>query len=185
MFVPSSSHKSMKELYFVMCLESLFQCICKQPMHMFYFVFTQHFNNTFGSRSVLQFAVQGYTWEPENSLEVVKELTKEGRITQRDVLGKCLAFAVALGYTDIVRVLLAAGADPNYYNKDDDYYLTPLIGIIFENEQHDNHPEIARMLLTAGANIAHNGRSGTVYNYAADYNREDIIEVLNEWTARH
>jgi hypothetical protein len=41
------------------------------------------------------------------------------------------------------------------------------------------------MLLTAGANIAHNGRSGTVYNYAADYNREDIIEVLNEWTARH
>jgi hypothetical protein len=41
MFVPSSSHKSMKELYFVMCLESLFQCICKQPMHMFYFVFTQ------------------------------------------------------------------------------------------------------------------------------------------------
>jgi hypothetical protein len=87
---------------------------------MFYFIFTQHFNNTFGSGSVLQFAVQGYTWEPEKSLEVAKELTKEGRITQRDVLGKCLAFAVALGYTDIVRVLLAAGADPNCYNKDDD-----------------------------------------------------------------
>jgi ankyrin repeat protein len=129
---------------------------------------------------VLQFAVQEFMYDGDNSIAMVKALTKDNRITQRDILGSCLSFAVGLGFISIVQLLLEAGADPDYYRGEDDYCLTPLIGTIFENEEHENHPEIARMLVAAGANLGHIGRSGTALDYAEDYEREDMIAVLRE-----
>lgn len=138
-------------------------------------------HNDGGGGSVLQFAAQGYMHgDCETSINMVKTLTKDNRITQRDILGNCLTFCSGRGFIELVQVLLEAHADPDYYREGDDYCLTPLIGLIFENEQHENHPEIAKMLVAAGANPDHIGRSRTALDYAEDYEREDMIDVLKD-----
>lgn len=103
------------------------------------------------------------------------------------MLGAALGFATARGMAPIVAQLLRAGADPDYYPEHDDYAFTPLIGLIYENEQHPSHAQIAKMLLQAGANPKHIGRSHTALGYARDYKRQDLIPILQnaERNANH
>lgn len=101
-------------------------------------------------------------------------------VTNRDVLGAALAFACARGSTPVVELLLAASADPDYRREHDDYAMTPLVGLVFENEMHPEHVAIANLLLAHGASRDHVARSHTALGYAEDYERTDMIEVLRE-----
>eukprot|EP00041_Stephanoeca_diplocostata_P008723 m.128939 g.128939 ORF g.128939 m.128939 type:complete len:217 (-) comp17450_c0_seq16:253-903(-) len=132
------------------------------------------------SGSVLQFACQHYEFVPEAALKMVTTLTRDNKIHHRTVLGSALAYASALGMVPIVKLLLNAGADPNYFPDSDDYAMTPLVLLIFENMQMDGHAEVARMLLNHGARALHIARSGTPLHYAKEYGRDDLIPILRD-----
>lgn len=104
--------------------------------------------------------------------------SQRSKVTARDVLGSALNFGCGRGMTPIVERLLQANADPNYFPNHDDFAFTPLIGLIYENESHPGHPIIAQLLLDAGADPRHIGRSATALGYAEDYDRRDLIPIL-------
>eukprot|EP00037_Helgoeca_nana_P016158 m.151919 g.151919 ORF g.151919 m.151919 type:complete len:314 (+) comp23369_c1_seq1:333-1274(+) len=136
--------------------------------------------------SVLQFAVQLYEYDTNEAISMTEILClppqdcppQRSKVTARDVLGSALNFGCGRGMTPIVERLLQANADPNYFPDHDDYAFTPLIGLIYENESHPGHPIIAQLLLDAGADPRHIGRSATALGYAEDYDRRDLIPIL-------
>jgi ankyrin repeat protein len=128
--------------------------------------------------SVLQMAIQHYPSSPEISLEMIQMLTINHRIQNQDVLGQALQYACGMGYPKVVQLLLQANSDPNYFPADDEYAMTPLIGMIFENEQCEGHVEILQMLLSAGVNLSHISADMTALEYAISYQREDLIPLL-------
>jgi hypothetical protein len=111
------------------------------------------------SGTVLQYAVQLYDWNEDAAVATSSTLlfppeegasdtpAKKSRATHRDVLGPALAFVSARGFVQMVELLLRAGADPNYCAPFDDYQMTPLVQLVYENEQLESHPQIARMLV--------------------------------------
>ncbi len=145
--------------------------------------------------SVLQYAIQEYEYSPATSVAMTEILClpqpkasgsefasgpAASRVTNHVVLGEALSFACAWGSVPIVHILLRAGADAGYYPEHDDYAITPLVRLIFENEERPGHAEIARMLLTSGAARDHVARSKTALGYAEEYGRVDVVAVLRE-----
>ena len=128
--------------------------------------------------TLLQAAIQLYPSDPETSAELVHVLTRDERIYNRDILGQCLQYASGMGYVDIVGLLLQAKSDPNYFPADDEYEMTPLVGMIFENEMLEGHQEIAKMLIASGADPFHKSGERTVLQYAQEYSRCDLIPIL-------
>jgi ankyrin repeat protein len=129
--------------------------------------------------SVLQMAIQQYPYAPEISLEMIQMLLSNNhRIQNPDVLGQALQYACGMGYPKVVQILLQANGNPNYFPSDDEYAMTPLIGMIFENEQCEGHIEILQMLLTAGVDLSHISAGMTALEYAISYQRDDLIPLL-------
>jgi ankyrin repeat protein len=131
--------------------------------------------------SVLQMAIQTFPEQPEVSLEMIRILTKDRhRLQNRDVLGEALQYACGMGYPSVVQLLLQANSDPNYYPPDDEFAMTPLIGMIFENERCEGHLEILQQLLAAGADLRHFSGDMTALDYAISYGRDDLIPLLQQ-----
>eukprot|EP00039_Didymoeca_costata_P002798 m.62727 g.62727 ORF g.62727 m.62727 type:complete len:230 (-) comp11530_c0_seq3:213-902(-) len=133
--------------------------------------------------NALQYIVQNYAYEELrqftlDSMDAI--LTRENHITNRNILGGALTFSGAHGHVEVVGKLLECGADPNYYRPEDDYYITPLVNLIFENEQEPGHVQIAQMLIARGARKDHQARMRTALDYAKEYEREDLIPILSE-----
>jgi hypothetical protein len=63
---------------------------------------------------------------------MIRLLIASGKL-QRDVLGQFLQHASGMGYSTLVQLLLEGNADPNYFPEEDEYQMTPLVGMIFEN----------------------------------------------------
>lgn len=131
------------------------------------------------STTLLQAAIQLFPLVPDISLRLVAVLTHENRVINPDVLGQSLQYACGMGYEAISRLLLHANADPNYFPYDDEFAMTPLVGMIFENEVHPEHAAIARLLLAHGADASHVSGERTVLQYAVEYGREDLIPILS------
>ncbi|KAI9363375.1 ankyrin repeat-containing domain protein, partial [Zopfochytrium polystomum] len=85
-----------------------------------------------------------------------------------------LSIAAATGLTDILQLLLEAGADTEPLDMG---YRTPII-----NASIQNHPEAIGLLMKAGANINHypngDGFNGTAIYYAAYNNFRVAAEIL-------
>mmetsp|Transcript_9590 Transcript_9590/g.14436 ORF Transcript_9590/g.14436 Transcript_9590/m.14436 type:complete len:212 (-) Transcript_9590:418-1053(-) len=131
-----------------------------------------------GVSTVLQVAIDSYTTNPDVSLKLTEILTKH--VKNRNVLGQALQVASGMGFIPIVRLLLNAGADPNYFPSDDEFEMTPLVGMIFENEMMPDHLEIAKLLVEAGADINHVSAGKTLIDYATEYGRNDLLPFLEE-----
>lgn len=130
-------------------------------------------NQSDGEPMVLRYAIQEYLYDPDAAMAMARVLcapSDDGvadagvvgggalsapgiqiptTVTSRDALGQSLDFAAGNGWLPMVALLLDAGADPNYFRPEDDYALTPLIGLIFENDQKPDHAAIARILVGA------------------------------------
>lgn len=134
--------------------------------------------------SVLQLAIQIFPEYPQISLEMVHILIKEGRLQNRDTLGQALQYACGMGFTEIVQILLLDGkTDPNYYPSDDEYQMTPLIGMIFENESLHGHIEILQLLINSGVNLSHKSAGMTALEYAHTYKRNDLLPILTSFSS--
>ena len=153
------------------------------------------------STSVLQFAIQCYPDNQDVSCRMVEVLLapvvdksevsfaknvetndEDGRymtrINNRDILGEALQVAAGEGYSMLVPLLLNAGADPNYFSPCDEFYMTPVIGMIFENTCLPTHVSILEMLIEAGLDLKHVSNNWTALEYAQHYNRRDLIPLL-------
>lgn len=130
--------------------------------------------------SILQLAIRQYQTTPEVALQIIEILLSDGRMTNHDILGQALQYSCGMGYPAIVRLLLEAKGDPNYYPNDDEYAMTPLIGMIFENEPCEGHVEILQMLLAAGVDLSHRSGDMTALDYALSYHRNDLIPFLKD-----
>ena len=100
-------------------------------------------------------------------------------VTDRDILGEALQVAAGEGYVLVIPALLAAGADPNYFSPCDEYRMTPLIGMIFEqNPGVETHVDILKLLLEAGVDLSHISNEWTAHDYALHYDRQDLLPLL-------
>ena len=100
-------------------------------------------------------------------------------LTDREMLlGEALQVAAGEGYTDLVPLLLGAGADANYCSPSDEFRMTPIVGMIFENSFLPAHAGIARLLLEAGLDLRHVSNEWTAYEYARHYERHDLMPLL-------
>lgn len=132
--------------------------------------------------SILQLAIQVFPNYPEISLQMIHILTKDNRLTNRDVLGQALQYACGMGYHQVVQILLLnQQCDPNYYPSDDEYEMTPLIGMIFENEPLNGHIEVLQLLINSGVNLLHKSNLMTALDYAYSYGRNDLIPILESY----
>lgn len=129
--------------------------------------------------TLLQTAVQMYPSDNDTSIDLIRVLTRDNRINNRDILGQALQYACGMGLVPIVDCLLQAKADPNYFPDEDEYQMTPLIGMIFENEMLEGHFEILELLMRYGANISHISGDKSVLEYALDYKRTDLFPLLS------
>jgi ankyrin repeat protein len=130
--------------------------------------------------TLLQTAVQTYPSDNNISLELVDVLTRDNRTSNRDILGQALQYACGMGFVRIVDRLLQTQADPNYFPDDDEFQMTPIIGMIFENEALEGHVEILELLMRYGANLAHISGDKSVLEYAIEYNRNDLLPILSK-----
>jgi hypothetical protein len=159
------------------------------------------------SSSVLQLAMQCYPTNAELCLRMVQCLlcpdTKQSdcvkneqilpscsssHITDPDILGEALQVAAGEGWERLVPILLAAGANPNYCSPGDEFFMTPLVGMIFENQALPGHCTVLRMLLAAGADLTHISNEWTAVEYALRYDRQDLLPLLgnsSEFTQSH
>lgn len=128
--------------------------------------------------SLLQLAIHPYHTTPEISLQLLEILLATNQINNPDILGQALQYACGMGYPDVVKLLIKFKADPNYYPVDDEYAMTPLIGMIFENEPSDGHREILQILLSAGVDLSHRSGDMTAEDYAIAYGRDDLLPLL-------
>jgi hypothetical protein len=149
--------------------------------------------------SVLQFALNCYPTNESVSIQMVKSLVTiapekdsigEGvgtclsssrqYVNHRDILGEALQVAAGEGYTHLVPLLLTAGADVNYYSASDEFQMTPLIGMIFENHYLTEHIGILKMLLSSPSrlDLTHKSNGWTAKQYAEYYERHDIMHLL-------
>ena len=110
------------------------------------------------------------------NLDLVKYYAPSGQLTHlNEVYGlhgyTALTWACDKGYLEIVKCLLAAGADKD---KTDMYGSTPLIGAAFEG-----HVEIVQLLLSAGADKDKTDNDGwTPLSYAANGDHQEIVQLL-------
>lgn len=130
--------------------------------------------------SVLQLAVQIYPTNPELAHRFLEILLQSGRITDPDILGQSLQYTCGMGYSSLVHLLLQAGSDPNYFPKEDEFEMTPLIGMIFENAAEEAHVTIVQDLLSYGADVNHSSAGMTALQYAEKYGRIDLIPLLSQ-----
>jgi len=89
--------------------------------------------------------------------EVLQLLTREEvSINQQDINGEtALHVATGLGYSNIVRLLLSQGADPNIASYTDVGHMTPLL-----KASEQGRLDIAEMLVKAGADLDVRNRNG-------------------------
>ena len=111
--------------------------------------------------------------EDDLNLDLTKYYATRDKLTHLDEINEGTAFTKAYekGYLEIVKCLLAAGAD-----KDKASYggYTPLIGAAIQG-----HVEIARLLLAAGAKknkVTSDGN--TALSYATSGGHQDIVQLL-------
>jgi ankyrin repeat protein len=93
-------------------------------------------------------------------------------VNVRDEYGWTPLLSAAMnGHTDIVQILLAAGANPNTRNK---YGWTPLMWAAGQG-----YSEIVRSLIASGARLNAQDRNGwTALMWAWDSNQEETIAIL-------
>ncbi|MHB1047301.1 MAG: ankyrin repeat domain-containing protein [Thermoanaerobaculia bacterium] len=127
----------------------------------------------------------------EGDVEAVKLFLAAGMpATTGEPGGGVLETAVEGGHAEVVRVLLAAGADPNGVG----YAGTPLLAVAAERQGVD----VVRALLQGGADVARKGAgNATALHAAAGAGRLDNVELLlaagakvtarttRGWTALH
>ncbi|UBF27121.1 ankyrin repeat domain-containing protein [Kovacikia minuta CCNUW1] len=111
----------------------------------------------------------------EGRIEIVQALIAAGadvnvRIKQFFTFD-ALEFAVDKGYTEIARILLEAGADPNW----NDPGLRPLTKAI-----KANNPEMLQLLLNAGAEVTFSTGFNPLVEAANKTNNAEIIQLLLE-----
>lgn len=102
-------------------------------------------------------------------------------IDQRDERfeSSTLVLAAAWGKTDMVRILLDAGADPNAGADKDG-----LTALMWAAKNFDEQLDMARMLLQAGADVhARSAYDETALNIAEDYQNPNIVALLGEYGA--
>lgn len=92
---------------------------------------------------VLGYAVSGSPKQPRPSTRIVQAILEAAEFNL-PTLNECLRFASATENTDVVRMLLERGADPN--DQDAVYKFFPL-----GNAVQAGHLEVVRVLLDAGA----------------------------------
>jgi ankyrin repeat protein len=112
-----------------------------------------------------------------NDLPALQALIKSGGVQQKDARGTTpLHFAAAYGSAEAVRVLLAAGADPNARNAFD---ATPLIWSATELEK-------VRMLVNQGADVNARSKMGrtAVWIAAANDGSSAVVKFLLEHGAK-
>ena len=99
-------------------------------------------------------------------IQAVKECLRQGeRVDSRDNMGKsCLYLACANGHTEIVKILLEAGADPREEPDVDGYGHIALIGAC-----ENGHTDIVKLLLDAGASVRIGWRGSSPFQYASRY----------------
>lgn len=127
----------------------------------------------------------------EGDVEAVKLFLAAGMpATTGEPGGSVLESAVEGGHAEVVRVLLAAGADPNGGG----YTGTPLLAVAADRQGAD----VVRALLQGGADVTRKGAgNATALHAAAGAGRLDSVEVLlaagakvtarttTGWTALH
>ncbi len=127
----------------------------------------------------------------EGDVEAVKLFLAAGMpATTGEPGGGVLETAVEGGHAEVVRVLLAAGADPNRVG----YAGTPLLAVAADRQGAD----VVRALLQGGADVARKGAgNATALHAAAGAGRLDNVELLlaagakvtarttRGWTALH
>ncbi len=127
----------------------------------------------------------------EGDVEAVKLFLAAGMpATTGEPGGGVLETAVEGGHAEVVRVLLAAGADPNGVG----YAGTPLLAVAADRQGAD----VVRALLQGGADVARKGAgNATALHAAAGAGRLDNVELLlaagakvtarttRGWTALH
>ena len=137
------------------------------------------------STAVLQHALSSFTISEDVAVLMVSLLVTptsafpdRARVTDRDILGEALQVAAGEGYTSIVDLLLQAGADANYFPEQDEFQMTPVIGMIFENQYNEQHVCVLELLRAAGLDLRHVSNGYTAYQYAEQYGREDLLDYL-------
>jgi ankyrin repeat protein len=112
-----------------------------------------------------------------NDLPALQALIKSGGVQQKDARGTTpLHFAAAYGSAEAVRVLLAAGADPNTRNA---FEATPLMWSATELEK-------VRMLVAQGADVNAKSKMGrtAVWIAAANDGSSAVVKFLLEHGAK-
>lgn len=89
-----------------------------------------------------------------------------------------LQVAAGEAYTSLVPMLLEGGADPNYFSPSDEFCMTPVVGMIFENTVLEGHAEILGLLLDGGLDLQHTSNEWTAGEYAQHNGREDLLPLL-------
>jgi ankyrin repeat protein len=104
---------------------------------------------------------------------LVQTLLERGADLARDG-GEALFHAANAGRRDMVAALLALGVPPDQPNH---YAWTPLMTAAWQDQ-----PEVARLLLAAGANPAHRDGSGkSVLDWARESRQRLVVPVLEGW----
>lgn len=91
-----------------------------------------------------------------------------------------LVLASAWGYTDLVKILLEAGADPNHSADKDGY-----TALMWSAKNFDEQLDMAQALLEAGSDVhASNHYAETALQIAQEYDNPNIARLLREYGAQ-
>lgn len=107
-------------------------------------------------------------------LNIIKKSIDDGDDVNMDVCGSiAIIWAASRNYTEVVKMLIKAGADMNIKNK---YNNSALIGSVF-----NDHFESTKVLINAGADInTQDGGDRTPLIYASLHNKLNIVKLLIE-----
>jgi ankyrin repeat protein len=112
----------------------------------------------------------------QHDIEIMKVFLSSGIDINFDKNGRTfLSWASLFGWTDIVKLLIAQGANIDSQDKDGE---TPLINSLKMTHHHE-YPEVAFLLICKGANVNLCNKDGkTALMIAASYGFIDIVESL-------
>ncbi len=89
-----------------------------------------------------------------------------------------LVLAAAWGKTDMVKILLEAGADPNYGADKNG-----LTALMWASKSFESQLEMVKMLLEAGADIhAQSNYNETPLSIAKEYMNVEVISIIKEYS---
>jgi ankyrin repeat protein len=129
--------------------------------------------------SALMWACQITQWNAAES--IVAELLERGALfdIQSADYSTTLHFAVIFSNTNVVRMLLDAGARIDHPNK---AYRTPLMSLCFKRHFDKEGVEIACLLLDRGANLhcKDDPDGDGVLHYACQFNSAEMVQLLLE-----